>query len=646
MISCSESEFDTSRIPSLNRRYLFVPTTSMSFDAQPSTQKINVESDQTDWTLNIPVDWVRSNQVSGNSSASLEISALLNNSADTSRVCVASISSNVSDWNRSFPITITQKKNAPYIIASDNNFVFSAIKQSSSIEVNTNTEFSLENTGSSWLHIDSFSSSEVRFSVDENNTGAERNAILTIKAKSYPGTSTSINVRQKIANISSTEKKLTFGHNASSQQVDIESEASWTATSTSWVSVSPKSGVAGKTTVTISVPNNASTNSRTASVYFNIAGNNNVEVPIEQEGVTLSASQNTVSFNSYGGEKSLTIQSNDSWQVVSKPEWVNISTTLGNGNGTIQISTSENNTTTAKRGEIVITSKDDVASVTILVEQEAKYVDYSDATLTYGYNPGSQQISFKTNGNWSLTKEGDWFSVDKATGSGDATLVITVEENTSADSREGTISLLIVDKVFIIRILQECKYLSLSSSGFTFSADSGNTKLTVESNTQWTARIIDGDDWLSVSPTGGNNNAELTINVTENKTIAARSGKIELEIPNVRTYIIDVLQNRRYIKTDMSSIDFLQSGGQISFNVISDGEYTISRIGSWFGYTKSGNVITIVAQENTTGQQQTGALTISLMGLVGGEYTIMIPVTQSATNPSNVKHNKIVIGNE
>lgn len=630
MISCSESEFDTSRIPSLNRRYLFVPTTSMSFDAQPSTQKINVESDQTDWTLNIPVDWAKSNQVSGNSSASLEISALLNNSADTSRVCVASISSNVSDWNRSFPITITQKKNDPYIIISDNSIVFSAVKQSSSIKVNTNTQYSVDNTGDSWLHIDSFSSSEVRFSVDENNTGAERNAILTIKAKSYPGTSTSINVRQKIANITSTENKLTFGHNGSSQQVDIESEASWTATSTSWVSVSPKSGVAGKTTVTISVPNNASTNSRTASVYFNIAGNNNVEVPIEQEGVTLSASQNTVSFNSYGGEKSLTIQSNDSWQVVFQPEWVNISTTTGSGNGTIQISTSENNTTTAKRGEIVITSKDNVASVTILVEQEAKYVDYSDATLTYGYNPGSQQISFKTNGNWSLTKEGDWFSVDRTTGSGDATLTITVEENNSINSREGTISLLIADKAFIIKILQDCKYLSLSSSGFTFSADPGNTKLTVESNTQWTARIIDGDNWLSVSTAGGNNNAELTINVTENKTIAARSGKIELEIPNVRTYIIDVLQNRRYIKTDMSSIDFLQTGGQISFNVMTDGTYEVSKIGSWFGFVKSGDCVTVIAQKNNNSESRTGAIMLKMTNLEGGEYSVLLPVTQSS----------------
>lgn len=630
MISCSESEFNTSRLPSLNRRHLFVPTTSMSFDAQPSTQKIDVESDQTDWVLNIPVDWVKSNQMNGDSSASLEISTLLNNSADTSRVCVATISSNVTDWNRSFPITITQKKNNPYITINDNSIILSAIKQSASIIVSTNTEYTIDNTGSSWLHIDSFSSSEVRYSVDENNTDKERNAILTLKAKSYSGTSTSITVRQKISNLTTTKEKLYFGHSSSSQQVVIESEASWTTTSTSWVSASPNSGEAGKTAVNISVPNNASINSRTGSVYFKIAENNNIEIPIEQEGITLSADQSAIHFDSYGGEKILTIQSNDSWQIFSKSEWVNISTTSGNGNETIKISTSENNTTIPKSGEFVITSKDNVTSITILVDQEAKNVDFSDATLSYGYNSSSQKFSFETNGNWSLTKDSDWFSVDKTTGSGDATITITVDENNTLSPRQGILSLVIADKSFIVQIYQSFKYLNISSSEFTFTANPGNTKLSIESNTQWSAKIIDGVDWIMLTPQNGSENAEITINVTENKTITPRFGKIELDIPNVQTYIIDIIQNRRYIKTDMSSIDFLPTGGQISFNVTTDGTYEVSKIGSWFGYVKSGDCITVIAQENTNSESRTGAIILKMTNLEGGGYSIMIPVTQTS----------------
>lgn len=630
MISCSESEFSTSRTPSLSRRYLYVPTTTLSFEAQPSTKKINIESDQTDWTLNIPVNWIKSNQMNGNSSASIDLTTQLNNSADTTRVCVATISSAVNDWNRSFPLTITQNKNNPYIDLGVNSIVCTATMQSATISVNTNTEFSVDNTGSSWLHIESISADEVRFSVDENNTGVERNAYLTLKAKSYPGTTASINIRQKIAHITATENKLTFGHNSSSQSVVVESEVSWTATSTGWISVSPKTGQAGGVTVTISVPNNASTYSRTGSVYFNIADNNNIEIPVEQEGVTLSASQNSISFNSYGGNIPLTITSNDSWQVTSKPEWVNINTMSDNGNATIEVSTIENNTTSSKSGSIVISSKDNVTSVAISVEQVGKHVDYSDVTLTYSYKAGSQDVSFTTDGNWTLTKDAEWISVDKTSGSGSATLKINVEENNQTGSREGLITLLIAGEPFKILVHQNCKYITLSSTGFTFSADPGTTTLTLESNTQWTTKVIDGGDWMSVSPVTGNNNAELTINVLENKTIAPRSGKIEVEIPNVQTYIVDIVQNRRYIKTDMTSIDFLKSGGQISFNVTTDGTYEVSKIGSWFGFVKSGDCITVIAQENTNSESRTGAIVLKMINLEGGGYSVMIPVTQSS----------------
>lgn len=630
MISCSESEFSTSRTPSLSRRYLYVPTTTLSFEAQPSTKKINIESDQTDWTLNIPVNWIKSNQMNGNSSASIDLTTQLNNSADTTRVCVATISSDVNDWNRSFPLTITQNKNNPYIDLGVNSIVCTAAMQSATISVNTNTEFSVDNTGSSWLHIESISADEIRFSVDENNTGVERNAYLTLKAKSYPGTTASINIRQKIAHITATENKLTFGHNSSSQSVVVESEVSWAATSTGWISVSPKTGQAGGVTVTISVPNNASTKSRTGSVYFNIADNNNIEIPVEQEGVTLSASQNSISFNSYGGNIPLTITSNDSWQVTSKPEWVNINTMSGNGNATIEVSTIENNTTSSKSGSIVISSKDNVTSVAISVEQVGKHVDYSDVTLTYSYNAGSQDVSFTTDGNWTLTKDAEWISVDKTSGSGSATLKINVEENNQTESREGLITLLIAGEPFKILVHQNCKYITLSSTGFTFSADPGTTTLTLESNTQWTTKVIDGGDWMSVSPVTGNNNAELTINVLENKTIAPRSGKIEVEIPNVQTYIVDIVQNRRYIKPDMTSIDFLKSGGQISFNVTTDGTYEVSKIGSWFGFVKSGDCITVIAQENTNSESRTGAIVLKMTNLEGGGYSVMIPVTQSS----------------
>lgn len=640
--SCTESVYDGTRAPSLNRRYLYVPTSSLSFDAQPSSKQVRIESEQTEWNISIPASWVSVSPSSGNTSTSVDFTTELNKSADISRVCVATVASNVSDWIRSFPITITQGKNSPYITLSDNNISCSALRQSLSFDVNANTEYTIDNTAESWLHIDSYDDTSVRFSVDENNTEDERTAVLTLKAKSYSGVSASISIRQKIANITATSEKLYFGHTGASQTIEIQSEVSWTATSTSWISVSPLSGIAGKTAVTISVPDNTSVNDRNGSVYFTIAENHNIEIPIEQEGVIFNVSSDNISFDSFGTNQSFEIESNDRWSVKAKPDWVNIDITSGEGNATLRISALENNSTSERNGSIVIATNNGVVSKEIIISQAAKHVDYSDAALTYGYAQGSQDISFTTDGHWSLTKDADWFSTDRTSGSGSATLTITVEENNTLDIRDGQITLLIADQYYTISIHQECKYLTLSSSAFTFEAPASSVNLSISSNTDWICKIREGSEWITITPTSGTNNAGITINVAENNTVNNRSGKIEIEIPNIHTYIVDVLQNRKYIKTDMTSVNFLKSGGQISFNVTTNGTYEVSKIGTWFGYIKTGDNISVIAPQNATGTTRTGAIRLTLTN-VEGSYSVLVPVIQEADSKSNTSLSKKTI---
>lgn len=618
------------RMPSLNKRYLFVPTNSLSFEAKLSSQTLKIESEQTDWIINIPVDWVVANPMSGNSSMAVGFTTQLNNSADTSRVCIATVASNVGDWNRSFPITITQGKNTPYINLSEDDVICSAVKQTKTITVSANTEYTIDNTGSSWLHIEKTASNDVMFTIDENNTGAERNAIVVFKAKSYNGVSAIVNVRQKIANISSTKNTLTYGHYASSQTVEIESEASWTASSTSWLSVSPSSGNAGKTHVTISVPNNASVKNRTGSVYFNIAGNNNVEIPIEQEGVTLSVSPETIMFTSFGGSQSLSVSSNDSWTVTTKPGWVNVDKISGEGNSTILLSTVENNTTSEKTGVIVVSTDDGVTSKTISVKQEAKTVEYGDATLDFNYSAGSQSINFTTDGKWIVTKDADWISIDKTSGSGSATLNISVEENMTLAEREGNIELVIAGEKYLIVVHQTCKYLTLSSSAFDFDSFTGHTSISISSNTKWNVSVKESPNWITVSPGYGEGNAEITIGVSENNTPYARSAVIEVDIPDVHTYLINVTQAGKYIKVDRTSVDFTSAGGTEIINVVTDGTFEVSRpSSSWFGFTRNGNTITVVASRNDTGADRSGQLNIKMTNLSSGEYTKYIPIKQT-----------------
>ena len=626
--SCSESEYNAMRTPSLNRRYLYVSSSTLDFTSSASKKTLNIEADATPWKITIPTSWISVNKATGNNSDVVDFGVEMNNSADTSRVCVADISSDVSDWTRSFPITITQGKASPYIELENSSLTIDSKEQSLNVSIRCNTEFLISNNAEEWLHVSSKSINEIKFKIDENNTDKERSAYLSIKAKSYPSVSSTLIIRQKKASIVSSLETLQFAHNASTQSVTIESGASWIATSSAWITVSPSSGKAGNTTVNVKASKNASTNEREGSVYFTITDNNSIELPVKQEGVRLSIQENSLSFDSYSSSKTLDITSNADWSISEKPEWVAISTLSGSGNAVLSLTVSDNSSTSVRQGKIIISTTDNVVTKQIDIIQAAKHVDYTDASLTYGYSASTQSVSFTTDASWTVENDQNWISVDKYSGSGSASLNISVEENNSTETRMGVVILHIADCTYTISITQDCKVIEVNSSAFTFSAAASSSILSISSNTQWRAVVTEGGDWLSISPGNGSNNADITINVSENNTVSDRKGEIIVDIPGVKSYQVNIVQKRKYIKTDRTSVDFGNAGGQISFEISSDGTYDISKIGSWFGFIKTDNIITVIAGENNTGSKREGALIIKLVNLDDGTISTLIPVTQ------------------
>lgn len=624
-MGCAESEYLATRTPSLFKRYLSTDRTELAFSSDESTRSLEISSEETPWTISIPATWVSSTPTSGTGNSTVVFKAQQNHSADTSRVCIANIYADVTDWNRTIPITITQEKAAPYINLSQQSLTLDGKAQNQTVSLNANVTYSISSTAD-WLKIDSHDMTSVHFAVGENTTGNARTGHITLSAT---GVTTTLTIVQRAANISSTTSTLSFPHNASSQTIDVESEAAWSAVSSEWIEVTPSKGEAGNATITVSVPRNASTKARNGFIYLTIDGTNRTEIPVVQEGVTCNVSATEIAFDSFGGTQSFNITSNDNWEITSSPSWISLSAKEGLGNGTINISVNENNTTSALSGKIVLATTDNIITREVSVTQQPKKIAFDAPTINFSYAAGSQSFTFTTDGKWTASTESDWFTIDKTSGSGDATITIHSDENMTLSKREGIINVNIAGKSFVVYVLQDCKYLNLSSSAFTFEAEKSTTIVSLASNTQWSAEVSEGTEWISISPVTGRENSDLVITVAENNTASARHGKVLVTIPGVHTYIIDVTQNHKYIRTDMSSVNFTQTGGQITFNVTTNGTYEISKIGTWFGYIKNGNAITVVAPENTTGSERSGALMLKLTGIEGGSYSVMVPVTQN-----------------
>lgn len=187
------------------------------------------------------------------------------------------------------------------------------------------------------------------------------------------------------------------GGSANTKTITIKSNTSWTVTSNqSWCTVSPSYGN-NNGVVTVTVSKNTSTNSRTASIVIKEEINGKtVTVSVLQDGdyssvigrdeydndknldgsgsvtYTLSVDQESLTTTSLGESKTVSITSNDSWNVSSSQTWCMVSPTSGTGNGNVTVKTLEN-TLTSRTATVTINGVKSGKKIVLTVQQEGGF---------------------------------------------------------------------------------------------------------------------------------------------------------------------------------------------------------------------------------------------------------------------------------
>lgn len=642
LVACSESTFNDTYKPALCKRTLKTSSNTITMPSSASTGSFYVYAENTPWIFSIPTSWIRADVTSGDGNATVKLSAEDNNSTDTTRVCVAQLASTVMDWHRGIDLTITQEKTVPYFSSDTYTYNVSGKGQELDITVKTNVAYNV--SADSWIHVISTSPTNIKLQIDENTSNIPRTGSLTIHSKSQPQITQKFTINQKLAYISSTTSNVNVGCNAEAVAITVESDGTWTSSAPSWISVSPSAGSAGTTPVILSVSKNSTEAERNASVYFTLQSGKCIDVPVCQAAMLLNVSTQSLSFSSNNSSLSFTVNSNTDWQIVSKPEWLTVSTSTGSGNTfTVKANANENNTTNVRSGRIVVTTTDGALQREIKVTQSAKSVDYSDVSLEFPHAGGSRSFSFSTDGSWTAQCSADWFSIDKTSGSNNATITVTASENLSTEDRNGEVTLNIAGRTYVATVHQASKYVALSSDAFNIGSASSNINVTISSNTSWTATVNSASEWLKCTPTSGTGNAQLTISADENNTADNRTATIEVEIPNIKTYLINVTQLGKTVTVAPTSLTFSKISSTADITVTSDAPFIVSRFGSWFSHYVTDNVIHVAATTNDTGVSRSGYLTITLTGLSSGSKSVTVPVTQLANNTSMVKESGIIV---
>lgn len=575
------------------------------------------------WTATSTVSWIQvspSNGNAGNSSITISVDATNSSESRTGQVNV-SIGSNIM-----LPIPISQGGN--YITPAEATLSFAGGADTKTVAIASNVSWT-PSCSATWISY-SKQGDNLQVSVSENTTNVSRSAKIELKGSSV---SSSITVLQSAAGITTDQTStIVFENTAGSYIINITSESAWTAeTSQSWIMVSPESGTAGTSQLTVSTTPNESTNERNGFVYLKISGNILVQIPVTQKGIFLTVDPTTLNYESTSSQKIVSVRSNVSWSVLSAPSWLNFSATKGNGSADITITAQENALTTGRDGDIIIGKEGASWNATVKVNQAGKTFSDLIGSLSFSDKAGEQQVDIKTDGQWTASTDYSWISLNPVSGNGNGKLTVAVTENTSDEKRDGVVAVTVGATTKNISVTQSGKYFTVNSGGqATIPSTGGSHTVTFSTNESWTA--TSSSSWITLSPTSGNGDATLKITAGDNASINTRTDTTYITPAHIQGIKVITKQAARYLTVNTSQLSFFAKGGTSDVVTIStDASFKITSNVSWLTINQNGKTFTVTAAENTTLDTRYGKVTIAMTGLVNNEsYSIDIDVVQKA----------------
>ena len=623
LIGCSE-QYDESLglYPTLTPRYMTVTPTLLTYASSAGTQSVNVTSTQTPWKLENGIEWVSLSPTSGTASGTISVGVSENTAGDEVRTGVFYLKADVSDWKYEAPISVTQAGATPVITLSKSEVDFTGTENSESITVSSNCSWSVSSS-SDWLTTTQ-KDNTITLSATTNETNSYRTATVSVFHEGTTNTSKKITVRQAPASV------LVFNNKAGSVSVTVNSEANWTAsTSSSWLEVSPSSGTAGTSTMTISVSPNTATSERTGYVIISIGGSQRIQIPVRQRGIYIETEQTELSFKASGGSQELAVLSNTSWTVSSTPSWITVSPSNGDGDGTVKVTAQDNPNTANRSGVIHITQSGLSIDVAITVTQTGKTFDVNTTVLNFEDKQETQTVEILTDGTWNARTDDTWITLSPMSASGNSTLSVTVAENPNDSERSGQVIISMGDKSSTISVVQKGKYFTVSNSLLTYTSKGGSMNIAVTTNDTWTAKIENSPTWLQLSSTSGSGNVDVKVTASDNPSVNSRSATIIFQTTHNQSVRVMVTQDARYLNVDTREVLFYSKGGTSeAITVSTDGAYSISCSDSWLSVNQSKNTFTVTATENTTTDARIGYITIALTDLKEGSYSLKLTVTQ------------------
>ena len=359
----------------------------------------------------------------------------------------------------------------------------------------------------------------------------ERSGFVYIKI----GTTTKLQipVKQSGVEMSVSETSVKFDAGAETIVVTVKSNVAWQILDKpEWVTVSPSSCFSGTCAVQFSAAENTNTSPRYGKVLFAIKNGKNsfLSVDVQQAAMHLPEIPNSLNVSNNAQSILIDIKSTDIWTVSTSANWIEVSPTEHVGDGTLEISITENNDDATRTGTITVSSTAN-RNQTITIKQEGKtfIVDYSDVIKSA--NACTVTVNVTSNVNWTVASEADWLTPSRLEGFSNGTINVAVTNNPSINKREGTLLFNATNKPAMrLAFIQPGRTLSVDTELIVISSKGGDSQV-VKVASDGEFEVTTSDSWITVNRQLGVNT--FTVTVQELASESTRSGKVEIRLTGV-----------------------------------------------------------------------------------------------------------------
>ena len=432
---------------------LKVSDNTFEFTAAGDEIEFTIES-YCGWEIKCEADWVSFSDYEGDSKDVKNVLTVSKNLSVNARTVQAEI---VNDrYGINIKLNISQEAGVPYIKTSSERLELeeeggvAEIKVSSSVSWEASVDVD-------WIEISPKSGvsgvTTMTINVNKNTSLDSRSSVIRIVNTEY-------DIEQEILVVQSefvpelkvnVEKLENISFDDSTEEIEIASNISWKSSiDVDWISISPKSGISGVTTMTINVNKNTSVESRSSVIKIV-----NSEYGIEEEILVVQSEfvpelkvnvekLENISFD--GLTEEIEIVSNISWEASVDVDWISISPKSGLSSVTTMTINVNKNTSLEFRSSVIriVNTEYDIEQEILVVQSEfVPELKFNVEKLeNISFEGSNEEIRIESTVSWEASVDVDWISISPKSGeSGVCTMTIVVEENVLEESREGIITL-------------------------------------------------------------------------------------------------------------------------------------------------------------------------------------------------------------